>query len=152
MTQKHISLSYRKKSAARLAAVQTLYDMEISKVSADEALKNCQYYTDKKEDASLVPPDEALLTKLVLGVTENLPMIDQIISSSLTSDWKITRLDKVLLSILRTGIGELYLFPTIDTPIIISEYMAVSRAFYEDKEPGLVNAILQKAAHLLRDV
>ncbi|MEI8320403.1 MAG: transcription antitermination factor NusB [Alphaproteobacteria bacterium] len=151
MDKKNISLGYRKKSAARLAAVQTLYDMEISKISAKEALQNCQYYKGKNlEDEAAVGSDTALLTKLVEGVTDNQEMIDTLISSCLTADWKIGRLDKVLLSILRAGIGELYLFPEVKQQIILSEYVEVSRAFYDEKEPGLVNAILQKAADQLR--
>jgi len=151
MDKKHLSLGYRKKSAARLAAVQTLYDMEISKISALDALKNCQYYKGKNlEDEAAVGSDTALLTKLVEGVTDNKEMIDTLISSCLTADWKIGRLDKVLLSILRAGIGEIYLFPEVKQQIILSEYVEVSRAFYDEKEPGLVNAILQKAADQLR--
>lgn len=151
MPQKHISLGYRKKSAARLASVQVLYDMEITGITPMEALENFRHYAGRNlEVEPAVEPDGRLLSQLVIEASKNKSMIDEVITGSLTPDWKIQRLDKVLLSILRAGIGELYLFPSTDTGIIIAEYMDVSRAFYSEKEPGLINAILQNAARVLR--
>lgn len=145
--------NYRKKSAARLAVVQILYHMEILKITPEDALKNFQenYMGKNIEEEAAVKPDLSLMSKLVLGVQERLVELDAMISATLNDEWKIERLEKVVLAILRAGTYELLMCPETDTAIIISEYLDVAHAFHEDKEIKFVNASLNRLAQTIRE-
>jgi N utilization substance protein B len=145
--------NYRKKSAARLAAVQILYHMELRKISPEEALKNFQenYMGKNIEEEAALKPDTSLMTRIVLGSQERQADLDAMISSTLTDAWKIERLEKVVLAILRAGTYELLMCPETDTSIIISEYLDVTEAFHEDKEIKFVNASLNRLAKTIRE-
>ncbi len=145
--------NYRKKSAARLAAVQILYHIDIGKITSEEALKNFQenYLGKNIEEEAAVKPDIALMSKIVLGVQEKVADLDGMIRATLSDEWKLERMEKVILAILRAGAYELLACPETDTSIIISEYLDVTYAFYEDKEIKFVNAALNRLGQTLRE-
>jgi N utilization substance protein B len=145
--------NYRKKSAARLAAVQILYHMEIGKINSEEALQNFQenYLGKNIEEEAALKPDISLMNKIVLGTQKRLTDLDTMIGATLSNEWKIERLEKVVLSILRAGTYELLMCPETDTGVIISEYLDVAHAFHEDKEIKFVNASLNRLAQTIRE-
>lgn len=143
---------YRKKSAARLAAVQVLYTQSMMKISEHEALQTFQaHYVGKNLDEDLaIQPDEPFLNILVSGVNTKSQTLLELISPHLNETWKMERIDPILLNIIKCGTFELLSFPDTDTPIIISEYLDVTHAFFDKKDVGFVNGILNKIASVIR--
>jgi N utilization substance protein B len=127
--------------------------MELRKISPEEALKNFQenYMGKNIEEEAALKPDTSLMTRIVLGSQERQADLDAMISATLTDAWKIERLEKVVLAILRAGTYELLMCPETDTSIIISEYLDVTEAFHEDKEIKFVNASLNRLAKTIRE-
>jgi N utilization substance protein B len=94
--------------------------------------------------------DPALFSDLVRGVTADRGTLDTTISSVLTEEWPLMRLDAVLRAILRAGAYELMHRPDVPPRVSISEYTAVAYAFFTGKEPGLANGVLDRLGRSLR--
>lgn len=137
-----------RRSAARLAAVQALYSMEITGVTAEQALTELHERAAAEPD--LAEPDATLVGLLVHGATAEGGALDELIGRSLSRDWTVDRLEAVLRAILRAGAFELKARPQTPARVAISEYVDVAHAFYAGPEPGLVNAVMDKLARLLR--
>ncbi len=128
--------------AARLAAVQTLYQQEYGQEL------NVGLHL---EDGDIVaPPDAALMQKIILTATTRRDDIDEILGKSLDPAWPVARLELVLRAILRAGTGEILENPQVPTAFLITDYVDVAHAFFAGKEPGLVNAVLDRIAKLVR--
>jgi len=142
---------YRKKSAARLAAVQTLYTKKMLGLSEKEALKsfNDHFSGQNLEEAS-INPDPSFFKALVSGVCERDKQLVDLIEPNLSETWKIDRIDPVLLNIIKCGVLEFLSFPDVDAPIIISEYLDLTHAFFDKKEVSFVNGILNKISKIVR--
>lgn len=142
----------RRRSVARLASVQALYEMEISGAASDGVLR--EFLTKRwkhfAEDAGLPPPDEAFLDRLVRGVSERQPELDREIESALSAEWSLPRLEVLLRVILRAGTYELLAVPEVPPKVVINEYVDVAHAFFSGKEIALVNAVLDRLAGRLR--
>lgn len=150
------------RSAARLAAVQALYEMDLTGVDAGPILE--EFLNDRwkpkhgdpeaepgGEDLStLAEPDRGLLDQLVRGVNERRDDVDGIIASALSDNWTIERLEVLLRAILRAGTYELLAMGETPARVVINEYVNVAKAFYDDAQPGLINGVLDKLAHVLR--
>lgn len=143
---------YRKKSAARLAAVQTLYTKKMLNLSEQEALENFHaHFSGKNLDESVaIKPDLSFLNMVVKGVCKQDTKLLEIITPHLNETWKIERIDPILVNILKCATFELLSFPDVDTPIIISEYLDVTHAFFDPKEVGFVNGILNQISKAVR--
>lgn len=141
-----------KRSSARLAAVQALYQMEI----AGNGISNifAEYETfwigQEIDGVSFQPADINLFRKIIKGTVEKQKDIDPLINNSLTDNWPLNRIVPLLRAILRAGVYELIQQKDIAARIIISEYMNITQSFYDEDEPGLVNAVLDKIARNLR--
>jgi len=159
----NLSQAIRERSAARLAAVQALYEMDMTGVSPDQVLEDFLKERWKvqptrlddpeegDEDLSgLAVPDGGVLSELVRGVTERRDDLDGMVESSLSKDWTVERLETLLRAILRTGTFELVTMSDVPARVIINEYVNVAKAFYEGTQPGLVNGVLDKLARTLR--
>ncbi len=159
----HISQAIREKSAARLAAVQALYEMDMTSVPPDQVLddflrqrwqaqpvKDDALEEDEEDLSGLAIPDSGLLSELVRGVTSRRQDLDGMVGPSLSSDWTVERLEILLRAILRTGTFELLTMPDVPARVIIDEYVNVAKAFYQESQPGLVNGVLDKLARTLR--
>ncbi len=140
------------KTAARLAAVQVLYQMRLNNQDSKSALRDfIDYRIGFKIDGNVfVPADVDLLQEIVSGVVERWADIDAIISKAL-ADGKKGEVETLLESILRAGTYELIANAKVDAPIIINDYLNVTTGFYEGKETSIVNAILDKVAKSVRD-
>lgn len=145
----------RRRSVARLAAVQALYEMDMVGASADPVLSGFlrNRWNFAVDDASppLAEPDDRLLEDLVRGVSERRQELDASIAPVLAKEWTIERLEVVLRAILRAGTYELLVRTDIPPRVVISEYVSVAHAFFAGKEAGLVNGVLDRLARSLRE-
>jgi transcription antitermination protein NusB len=144
-----------RQSAARLAAVQALYQIELSGDSADEVV--LQFLENRREgeiDApegdEAVPPKTELMTEIVRGVHGRLAELDDILGSALSEDWSVARVEHVLRCIMRAGVYELTARAHVPARVVINEYVELAQAFYGGSEPGMVNGVLDKLARGLR--
>lgn len=133
-----------KRSAARMAAVQALYQIDIAGAQVEAALKY------REAGAADMVPDESFLADLVRGVSARTTEIDPVLEDVLTENWPLNRLEVVLRAILRAGAYELLARPDIDAPVVIDEYMRIAKAFFDGGEPKLVNGVLDRLATKLR--
>jgi N utilization substance protein B len=140
-----------RKTAARLAAVQVLYQMRLNNQDAKSAVK--EYISHRSgfnlDGDVLVPADEELLGDIVMGVNDRWSDVDQMVSAALAAGKK-GEVETLLESILRAGAYELLAHGKIDTGIIINDYMNVTNGFYDGPEVKLVNGVLDKIAKTVR--
>lgn len=152
-----------RKSAARLAAVQSLYCKYINGIEKDPeqlladfihiysiASKNPREH-DKYEELSLneITPDLRYLKKVVRGVNGKEEELDALISEFLAENWEIDRIGVVLRALLHSAAYEI-IYSQIPTRTIINEYIEVSRAFFEEKDVKFTNGILDSIAKKVR--
>jgi len=142
----------RRRTASRLAAVQALYQIDLTGVSPATAVIEFTRHNiaGTAHDESFGEADEQLFAELVEGTSARREDIDRGISSVLTADWPLERLEIILRSILRAGVYELLMRSEVPTKVIISEYLDIAHAFYSGKEPGLVNGVLDRLARTIR--
>ncbi len=141
-----------KRSAARLAAVQALYQMDVAGSGLFEVTAEYEAFRLGKEvDGALYREADAQWFRDILsGVVENQKFVDPVIREALTKDWLLSRLDSTLRAILRAGAYELLKRQDVPVAVIVSEYIDIAKAFYEDDEPKLVNAVLDRVSRKLR--
>jgi N utilization substance protein B len=152
MTATGRASNIRQRSAARLAAVQALYEMEVSGAAADSVLGEFfgKRWTDADSDSDLLAPDGDLLVQLVRGVSGRRSELDEAIALALTGAWTMDRLEILLRAILRAGAFELLAVHEVPTKAAINEYVEVAHAFFPGREPAMVNAVLDRMARTLR--
>lgn len=136
------------RSAARLAAVQALYQMEIGRQPLEDTLAqfNTHHLGREIEGEQYLPADADFFRQIVAGVIKRQLDIDPSIDNALTGDWPISRIDATLRAILRAGAFELLGRRDIPARVVINEYVDIARAFYEDDAPGMVNGVLDSIA------
>ena len=142
----------RQRSAARLAAVQALYQIEIAGAEIEQVIAEFagERLDEKVDGVQLAKPDGGFFAELVRAVCLNRRDLDDMIAAVLTEDWTIERLEVLLRCLLRAGAHELADRPEIPARVIISEYVDLADAFYNEKETGLVNGVLDRLARELR--
>jgi transcription antitermination protein NusB len=139
------------RSAARLAAVQALYQMEIAGVDADSVTEEFSAFRFGREPG-LVPcqPDEEFFADIVHGVPLRQEEIDTAITTCLASNWRLSRVDSILRAILRAGAYELLARPDVPAKVVIDEYVDLAHAFVAEEEAPFINAVLDKLARQKR--
>ena len=142
----------RKRSVARLAAVQALYQIDLCGARPDAVIAEfLKHRLGREIDGdNYGEADTALFADLVKGTIERQADLDRAISGALTPDWPLERLETVLRAILRAGAYELLARSDVPARVAISEYLDIAHAFFAGKEPGLVNGVLDRLAHALR--
>lgn len=144
-----------KRSAARLAAIQALYQMEMQDGDDVEALI-LEFLTHRpgamvdEEGDGYAEIDRELFADLVRGVARRLGQIDGLISPALAAGWPLHRLERILRAVLRGGVYEFLMRPDIPPKVIISEYVELAADFFSGDEPGMVNAVLDRIGRGLR--
>jgi N utilization substance protein B len=140
------------RGAARLAAVQALYQMDLSGVTLPEVIAEFETYRLGKEvdGDQYRDADAAYFRDIVTGVVRDQRALDPAIDRTLAQGWPLTRIDATLRAILRSGAFELASRPDVPARVVISEYVDVAKAFFEDDEPAVVNAVLDHLARALR--
>ena len=142
----------RPRTAARLCAVQALYQMEMSGGSAEHTITQFLDYRigEVVDGFDCRKTDTAMFGRIVRGAKLNQQQLDELIAGSLTEDWTLARLDKILRVTLRAGAYELLYAPDVPVRVILNEYVDIAHSFFEGAEPGLLNGILDRIGHLLR--
>jgi N utilization substance protein B len=136
---------------ARLAAVQALYDIEISNHLPEQVITSFQLGGGLAVlDGDSVPADPDFFIELVQGVSVARDDFDRIINE-VSANRKVRNLESLMRTILRAGTYELARRDDIDAPVVISEYLTVTAAFYDLAETGYVNGILDRLSRVLRD-
>ena len=140
---------------ARLAAVQGLYRIEMTQHRPADVIRDFRDHppeigTEKGEKETLAGMDKELFGEIVTGVTQDTAALDEMIAGALDSKVSAARIEILLRAILRAGAYELHQHGKIPAGVIINDYVDVTHAFFGAKEPGLVNAVLDKLAKNLR--
>lgn len=153
MTGKGASIGSQRR-AARIAAVQALYQMALSGGDADDVVAEFVAYRLRGDDgraARRPATDVELFADIVRGATARQASADALIGQALDKDRSVARLEILMRSILRAGTYELLARPDIDAALTISEYVAVADAFFNEREPALVNAVLDRIARAVAE-
>ena len=142
----------RSRSAARLAAVQALYQQEMEGTPLPKLLDEFHRHRlgATIEDVTYADAEVDFFDDLVRGVDARREEIDAAIVAKLASGWTIARLDKPMRQILRAGTYELIARIDVPTGSVISEYVDVADAFYARREKGFVNGLLDAVAKTVR--
>src|SRR5437870_2346901 len=143
----------RRRSVARLAAVQAVYQLELNPgVEPESVVREFarHRFGHEIDGDQYAEADPVLFADVVRGVAADQEQLDSAISAALTPDWPLPRLDSVLRAILRAGAYELAHRLDVPPRVSISEYTAVAYAFFAGKEPGLANGVLDALARSWR--
>jgi transcription antitermination protein NusB len=145
----------QRRSAARLAAVQALYEMEMVGAPADAVLaefmaKRWRFSAGEDRSQAMTEPDEAWLTDLVNGVSSRAAELDGTIVAVLSLGLTLDRLETLLRVVLRAGAYELRTKAEVPAAVVINEYVEVANAFFGGKEAALINGVLDRLARELR--
>ena len=140
------------RSAARLAAVQALFQMDAEGTPRARLLKE---FHDHRlgavvDDVEFAGAEADFFDAIVIGVDEAREAVDALISERLATGWTMQRLDPTMLQILRAGTYELRDRREIATAVIINEYVDVADAFFDEREKGFANGLLDAIARSVR--
>ncbi len=136
------------RSVARLAAVQALYQMEVSGVGVDAVIREfSEHRFDRDVDGQqMAAADETFFAELAKGVVAKQGEVDQAIVKRLASGWRLERLDATARAVLRAGAFELIHRRDVPTEVVIDEYVEIAKSFFEGPEAGFINGALDAIA------
>lgn len=141
-----------KRGAARLAAVQALYQMDVAGTGVMEITAEYEAYRlgQEVDGEQYLDADPQWFRAIISGVVQEQRQLDPLIRQRLPEDWPLSRIDSTLRAILRAGLWEIKNRKDVPIAVIISEYVDIAKAFFEGDEPRLVNAVLDRMAKELR--
>ena len=141
-----------KRGAARLAAVQALYQMDMAGSGLNDILAEFEshWLGREVEGAQYLPAEAAFFRDIVTGVVREQRVLDPMIDEALERGWPLKRVEAVIRAALRAGAYELSHRKDIPARVVITEYADVAAAFVERDETGMVNAVLDQLARKLR--
>ena len=140
------------RAAARLAAVQALYQHDMERTPQAQLLDEFHHHRLGAEidDDQYAKAETAFFDDIVIGVLARHEEIDTLIAERLAEGWRLERLDKTMLQILRAGTYELMARADVSTGTAISEYLDVTHAFFDEREAKFVNGVLDAVAKGVR--
>jgi N utilization substance protein B len=153
------------RSAARLAAVQALYQMELAGTPLAATIEEFTVFrlnrppgeepregTDASDeaDATLAEADRTYFSELLRGAVRRQREIDPLVDRTLATGWRLVRIDSTLRAIFRAAVFELMERVDVPARVIINEYINVAHAFFSDENPKVVNGVLDHLARELR--
>lgn len=149
MTANNKSLS---RSAARLAAVQALYQKQMEQTPVARLLAEFHQHRLGREieDAQYQEAEEDFFDDIVSGVDARREEIDDLVTARLAEGWTLGRLDKTMVQILRAGTYELLARADVPTATVIDEYLDVAHAFFDPRDVKFVNGLLDALAKQVR--
>lgn len=141
-----------RRGAARLAAVQALYQMDLAATPLHEILAEFEshWLGREVEGDEYLPAEAKHFRDVVGGVVAEQRTLDPMIDAALQKGWPLKRIEMVLRAILRAGAYELGSKPDVPARVVVSEYVDVAHAFVDEDETGMVNAVLDQIARQLR--
>lgn len=147
----------RPRTAARLAAVQALFQSDQAGAAAESVIDEFVHHRlgpagdrDAYEEGRVPEAEIALFARIVRAATQGQPARDSMLTAALPADWPLGRLDPVLLALLRAALAELSMPDGPPARVVINEYVDVAHGFFGAEEPRLVNAVLDRLGRLLR--
>lgn len=161
---KFISEKIKRKSAARLAAVQATYMIEYGQLSVDEVIKDFvngeigRYAIEEESDGfeimeqnvEIEAIDADYFTSLTKGVQKNKEAIEKSLASYLKEGWQFERFDGTMRALLLCAAYEIAYTTDVDAAVIVKEYVDLAYAFFAKGEPKMVNALLDNIAKTVR--
>lgn len=138
-----------KRGAARLGAVQALYQMDMSGSGVLETAAEYETFRLGQEidGVRYRDADPAWFRAILSGVVAEQTRLDPVVRTALSEDWPLSRLDGTLRAILRAGAWELIHRKDVPVAVVVTEYVDIAHAFFEDgEEPRMVNAVLDRIA------
>jgi N utilization substance protein B len=141
-----------KRGAARLAAVQALYQMDLASTGLNEIMAEFEghWLGGEVEGDQYRPAEAAFFRDIVGGVVREQSRLDPQIDAALSRGWPLKRIEAILRAVLRAGAYELACRSDVPARVVMSEYVDVAAAFVDEEETGMVNAVLDQLAHQLR--
>lgn len=141
-----------RRGAARLAAVQALYQMDIAGAGLNDVLAEFEshWLGNEVEGETYLPAEAAFFRDVVSGVVRDQARLDPLIDEALSKGWPLQRIDAILRAVLRAGSYELEHRKDVPGRVVVSEYVDVAHAFVERDETGMVNAVLDQIARQFR--
>lgn len=141
-----------RRGAARLAAVQALYQMDVGGTGINEVLAEFESFWigSEVEGEQYLPAEGAFFRDVVSGVLRDQKQLDPLIDDVLSRGWPLARVEAILRAVMRAGAYELQHRKDIPGRVIVSEYVDVAHAFVERDETGMVNAVLDQIGRQFR--
>lgn len=141
-----------KRGAARLGAVQALYQMDIGGTPLQQVVAEFENVRLGKEidGEQYLEADAAYFRGILAGVVKEQVQLDPLIHKALTPDWPLARIDSLLRAVLRAATFELLKRKDVPAKVIINEYVDVTKAYFLEDEPKMVNGVLDHIARELR--
>jgi transcription antitermination protein NusB len=141
-----------RRGAARLAAVQALYQMDIASTGVNDILAEFEshWIGREVEGAQYLPAEAAFFRDVVSGVVREQRELDPVIDRALAAGWPLKRIEAILRAVLRAGAYELGHRSDVPARVIVSEYVGVANAFVDKDETGMINAVLDQIARQFR--
>jgi transcription antitermination protein NusB len=141
-----------RRSAARLAAVQALYQMDVAATPLNAILAEFEnhWIGQEVEGSQYLPAQAAFFREIVGGYLREQRRLDPLIDQTLAGGWPLTRIEALLRAILRAGAYELDQRRDVPARVVVSEYADVAHAFLDREETGMINAVLDALARQLR--
>ena len=140
------------RSAARLAAVQALYQMEASGQGVEATIKEFEDYRlgQEPEAGAGHKADRRFFADILRGTVETQMRLDPYLERQLAEGWKLKRIDSTARAILRAGLYELVRRADVPAAVVIDEYVDIANDFFGEDEPKFINAVLDAAAREAR--
>jgi len=141
-----------RRGAARLAAVQALYQMDIAGAGINDIFAEFEshWLGNEVEGDEYLPAEAAFFRDIVSGVVRDQGKIDPMLDEALTRGWPLKRIEAILRATMRAGAYELGHRKDVPARVVIKEYVDVAHAFVEADEAGMVNAVLDQIARQFR--
>jgi transcription antitermination protein NusB len=141
-----------RRGAARLAAVQALYQMDIAGTGLNDILAEFEshWIGREVEGAQYLPAEAAFFRDVVSGVVREQRKLDPLIDNVLSQGWPLKRIEAIMRAVLRAGAYELEQRSDVPARVVVAEYVDVANAFVDRDETGMVNAVLDQIARQLR--
>ena len=135
------------RSRARLAAVQALYQMELTSAPVSLVVHE---FVEHRFPGGEGPVDPAFFSDLCRGVVDRQVAIDRRLADVLVEGWALERLDSTLRALLRAGVYEVLFRPDVPARVILNEYVEIAHAFFSGQERSFANGVLDRVAHAAR--
>ena len=141
-----------RRGAARLAAVQALYQMDIAGAGLNDVFAEFEshWLGSEVEGEKYLPAEAAFFRDVVSGVVRDQKELDPLIDQALARGWPLKRIDAIIRAVLRAGSYELQHRTDVPARVVVTEYVDVANAFVDKEETGMVNAVLDQIARKFR--
>ncbi|MEZ5764079.1 MAG: transcription antitermination factor NusB [Xanthobacteraceae bacterium] len=141
-----------RRGAARLAAVQALYQMDIAGAGLNDIFAEFEshWIGNEVEGDQYLPAEAAFFRDVVSGVVRDQTKLDPLVDEALAKGWPLKRIDAIIRAVMRAGAYELEHRKDVPARVVVTEYVDVANAFVDREETGMVNAVLDQLARRFR--